>query len=135
MPARAFILLACLLFCGTVAAQQTVQLEYKRVEQVQNRVMLIWQTVAEPGVAAYEIRRRTPTSMGLVLLQTVAAHGVGKPYTYTDTELYKETSDMADYDVTAVYQNGTRSALFTAQVNYTTTGLRRTWGSLKAMFQ
>ena len=123
-----------LLLCGAASAQQA-RLASHKVENVQNRVLVTWQTEVEVDVAAYEIRRRTPTSTGFVLLTTVQAQGAGKPYAYTDGDLYKEISAMADYELTAVYHNGTRQLLFTAQVNYTTTGLRRTWGSLKAMFQ
>ncbi len=129
-----FLLAALLLLCGGAVAQQA-RLAGHKVENVQNRVLVTWQAELEVDVAAYELRRRTPTSTGFVLLTTVAAQGAGKSYAFTDADLYKEISAMADYELTAVYRNGTRQLLFTAQVNYTTTGLRRTWGSLKAMFQ
>lgn len=126
--------LMALLLCGTAAAQGA-RLGQHEARTEGTRVVLTWQTEAEPDVVAYEIFRRTPTSTGFVLLHTLAAHGAGKPYVFTDTNLYKEASALAEYRVEAVYRAGTRQSLFTEQVNYTTTGIRRTWGSLKAMFQ
>ena len=129
------LLTMALLLCGAAQAQQVRLASPPKVEKVQNRVTLTWQAETEQEVAAYEIQRKTPTSMGHVLLHTLPAHGPGKAYTYTDADLYKEVSALADYQLVAVYRNGSRQAIFNVQVNYTTTGLRRTWGSLKAMFQ
>ena len=124
-----------LLLCGAAQAQQVRLAGPPKVEKVQNRVTLTWQAETEQDVAAYEIQRKTPTSTGHILLHTLPAHGPGKTYTYTDADLYKEVSALADYQLVAVYRDGSRQSIFNVQVNYTTTGLRRTWGSLKAMFQ
>jgi hypothetical protein len=60
----------------------------------------------------------------------------GKVYTYTDRNVYKNntTSEPVIY---GLYLNKSGSSKFIAQVdvNYTTTTVRRTWGSIKAMFQ
>lgn len=126
--------MVALLLCATAEAQQA-RLSMHRVDNTQSRVTLTWQAEVEQDVAGYEISRRTPTSTGVVLLSTLTAHGAGKPYLYTDAELYKDVSAIAEYQLAVVFRNGTRQLLFTEQVNYTSTGLRRTWGSLKAMFQ
>lgn len=128
------LLMIALLLCGAASAQQA-RLASHKVEKVQNRVTVTWQTELEQDVEGYELMRKTPTSTNYVALSKLPAHGPNKAYSYTDNELYKEASAMADYQLVVVYRNGVRQTLFTAQVNYTSTGLRRTWGSLKAMFQ
>lgn len=135
MTRRALLGLLGLLLCGAVAAQQGPRVAQHEVRNEGTRVVLAWTMEQEATVAAFEIHRRTPTSTGFVLLHTLASHGPGKPYGYTDATLYKETSALAEYAIWAVQRDGTRVALFSEQVNYTTTGIRRTWGSLKAMFQ
>ncbi len=135
MNLRPSLLLMCLLLCGSAAAQQTARVSMHEVRTEGTRVVLTWQTELEPDVKAFEIHRNTPTSTDFVLLHTVNAHGPAKPYVYTDLNLYKGASSLAEYKVVAVYRSGVRQDLFSEKVNYTSTGIRRTWGSLKAMFQ
>ncbi len=139
-PLRALFVLALMLpLAGGTAHAQQAKLLSQKVEKVQNRVAVTWEMEVEVGVKRYELRRRTSASPAFVLLATISPQGPSRPYQYVDAELYKDASQMADYELTAVLtvanQSEVRQTLFTAQVNYTSTGLRRTWGSLKAMFQ
>jgi hypothetical protein len=80
--------------------------------------------------------RRSPNSNDqFVRVHTALAHGVGQEYDFVDTQVFKSSSDKLDYRLDAVYANGVREAVRTESVNYTSTAVRRTWGSLKAMFQ
>ena len=132
-------LLLALVLCvasATAAVAQTVRLAEQRVEQRESRVVVTWRTSVEVGVQGYEVLRRSAATGGEYLrLGDVAVHGAGRAYEFIDNDLYKNATAMADYQVVAVLGGGVRQVLFAAQVNYTTTGLRRTWGSLKAMFQ
>jgi hypothetical protein len=60
---------------------------------------------------------------------------VSKPYSFRDDQVYKSAADQLDYRLEVVYENGLREVLVTKSLNYTTTAIRRTWGSIKAMFQ
>lgn len=134
---RSLLVVLVLALAGVSAAQaQAVRLGEQRVEQREARVVVTWRTDAETGVREFEVLRRSAATGGDYLrLGVVSAHGIGRSYEFVDDDLYKNTTSMADYQVVAVLANGTRQLLFGAQINYTTTGLRRTWGSLKAMFQ
>ena len=131
--------LAVLVLClasASVALGQTVRLAEQRIEQRDARVIVTWRTAAEVGVQGYEVLRRSASTGGEYMrLGDVAVHGTNRPYEFVDDGLYKNAVVQADYQVVAVLAGGVRQVLFAAQVNYTTTGLRRTWGSLKAMFQ
>ena len=131
--------LAVLVLClasASVALGQTVRLAEQRIEQRDARVIVTWRTAAEVGVQGYEVLRRSASTGGEYMrLGDVAVHGTNRPYEFADDGLYKNAVVQADYQVVAVLAGGVRQVLFAAQVNYTTTGLRRTWGSLKAMFQ
>ncbi len=132
-------LLVALVLClasASVALGQTVRLAEQRIEQRDARVILTWRTAAEVGVQGYEVLRRSASTGGeYVRLGDVSVHGTTRAYEFVDDGLYKNATVQADYQVVAVLAGGVRQVLFAAQVNYTTTGLRRTWGSLKAMFQ
>ena len=131
--------LAVLVLClasASVALGQTVRLAEQRIEQRDARVIVTWRTAAEVGVQGYEVLRRSASTGGEYMrLGDVAVHGTNRPYEFVDDGLYQNAVVQADYQVVAVLLGGVRQVLFAAQVNYTTTGLRRTWGSLKAMFQ
>lgn len=134
---RSFLALLVLVLAGAAPVlAQSVRLGEQRVEQREARVFVTWRTDTEVGVQAYEVLRRSAaTGSEFRRLGSVAAHGTGRTYEFVDDDLFKNASSMADYQVVAVLASGVRQTLFGAQVNYTTTGLRRTWGSLKAMFQ
>ena len=48
-----------------------------------------------------------------------------------DSQVFKSGSDKLDYQLEAVYSNGVREVIRTESLNYTSTAVRRTWGSLK----
>lgn len=105
--------------------------------QAEGRDFVIsWQSEVEEDVRQFEILRRTPFSNDqFVRVFEAPAHGVNKLYGFRDSQVFKSGSDKVDYQLEAVYSNGVREIVKTQSMNYTTTAVRRTWGSLKAMFQ
>ncbi|MDA1028301.1 MAG: hypothetical protein O3B41_04510 [Bacteroidetes bacterium] len=105
--------------------------------QAEGRDFVIsWQSEIEEDVRQFEIMRRTPFSNEqFVRVFEAPAHGVNKLYGFRDSQVFKSGSDKVDYQLEAVYSNGVREIVKTQSMNYTTTAVRRTWGSLKAMFQ
>jgi hypothetical protein len=98
--------------------------------------VVTWEVDVEDGVREYELMRRTPLSNDqFVRVFAANAHGIRKPYTFRDTQVYKAGSDQLEYRLEVVYQNGVREAIKVQAINYTSTAVRRTWGGLKAMFQ
>ncbi len=134
---RFCLLLVLLLASAPAAFAQSVRLDSWRVDKDRAQVRLVWETQTEASVQGYEIRRRAVATGGeFAALGELRSHGPASPYTFTDDDLYKASGQqMAEYQVWVVFTNGGKQSLFSAQVNYTSTGLRRTWGSLKAMFQ
>jgi hypothetical protein len=68
-------------------------------------------------------------------IKEIDVHGPGRLYTWRDTGLHKSATDQVDYRLSAVFGNGSTQILFEEKINYTATTIRRTWGSLKALFQ
>ncbi|SHK61387.1 hypothetical protein [Rhodothermus profundi] len=113
-----------------------VELAFFKVTAEGNDLVVTWQANREEGVQRYELRRRTPASKGrYVLIAQIAPQGVGKPYRYVDRQVYKQAADEVAYQLWVIYGNGTAQLLAEQAVNYTPTAVRRTWGSIKAMFQ
>lgn len=119
-----------------VAASSGVQLDYFRVEKEESAFVLRWQAENEEGVRHYELYRKTPLSDDrFVRIHTAQPQGEGRPYEFRDTQVFKDASETVTYSLEAVLVEGERLTFEKVSAEYTSTALRRTWGSIKAMFQ
>ncbi len=113
----------------------SVRLSYFSVQPKGDNFEIAWQTDVEDGVSAYELHRRTTTTNNeFVLVRTEAPHGAGRLYSVRDDQVFKSASELIDYRLQAILADGSRQVLRLESVNYTPTAIRRTWGSIKAMF-
>ncbi|GMQ81685.1 MAG: hypothetical protein BMS9Abin05_1120 [Rhodothermia bacterium] len=105
--------------------------------QIEGRDFVVtWKVDVEEDVREYELLRKTAMSNDqFVKVFAARPHGTGKDYIYRDTQVYKSGSEQLDYRLDAVYSSGLREILTMKSINYTSTAVRRTWGSLKALFQ
>ncbi|MEM1096793.1 MAG: hypothetical protein AAGJ10_19515 [Bacteroidota bacterium] len=124
---------ACVLLMGANVAV----LNSFKVEKANSDLKITWQAEQEAGVREYELFRRSSNSNNqyVKIQRSFPAHGVGRTYTYVDDQVYKSNSQQIGYRLEVVYDNGVRQILRTQNVDYTSTAVRRTWGSIKAMFQ
>ena len=125
-----------LLLTGASFMAGQVRLSAFEIRDVGSDFRVSWTTEMEEEVRQFELMRRSPNSNDqFVRVHTAPAHGIGQEYDFVDTQVFKSGSDKLDYRLDAVYGNGVREAVRTESVNYTSTAVRKTWGSLKAMFQ
>jgi hypothetical protein len=109
-------------------------LNYFEVKSQGDNVQVEWQTGTESNVNHYSIQRRTPQT-SFVEIATLQPKGSNSFYTYIDQSIYK-TNDVifiyqlkiVDNDMQTTYSNE-RSA------SPNISGIKRTWGSIKAMFR
>ena len=122
--------------CGATMFSGRVRISTFSIQEEGRDFVISWQSEIEEDVRQYEIMRKTPYSNDqFVRVKEVLAHGINKAYLYRDTQVFKSGSDKVDYQLEAVYSDGVREVVKSQSLNYTTTAVRRTWGSLKAMFQ
>ncbi len=114
-----------------------VQLEFFQVDNQGQDFVITWKSAIEEDVRVFELTHRTALSSGEQFVTVFApeAHGTSKLYSFRDDQVYKSGSEKVDYQLWAVYTSGVRELVALKSVNYTSTAIRRTWGSLKAMFQ
>lgn len=133
-----FAALALLLVgSGAIPMENEVEVESFTVEQTEQGVVITWVSKKEEGLVEYVLERSAPMSNGeFVEVEQFPSKGAGSTYRYTDTQLYKSVGEMVDYRLSAKLQDGGDPVwLKEEQVNYASTAVRRTWGSIKAMFQ
>ncbi len=107
----------------------------------QNQIVLKWVSTLEEGVDHYQLKRKMINDSDFKSLVNVNTSNVlttsNKEYEYTDKSVFKTTAgtEPVVYALYAVFTDGQIKYIGQAEVNYTTTAIRRTWGSIKAMFQ
>ena len=129
------LIILLVVLTGAGLASCTVKLSYFNVEREGNAFIISWKAEIEQDVRSYELYRKTSYATSFSAIHTLNAHGVGKEYKFKDDQVYKSASEQVDYRLEVVLNNGLRQQIAEKPVNYTPTALRRTWVSIKAMFQ
>ncbi len=134
---KRFIQLTLVIFLLTgFSGQGTVRMSFFKVSEEGGDLVISWQTEEELDVREYELQRMTRFTNGqFVKVEALSPHGPDKAYFFTDEQIFKSSSERVDYRLEVIYTDGVRQQLAREQVNYTSTAIRRTWGSIKAMFQ
>ncbi len=129
-------LVAFLAILITGAALSDVRLKYFNVDRDGNALAATWETEQENQVQRFEVFRKAGFDADFVLVGQSNGHGINLQYKVMDDQVYKVgSSDFIDYRLEVVFDNGVRKRLAEKKVNYTSTAIRRSWGSIKAMFQ
>ncbi len=129
------LILLVLLLAGAGLWAGSVRLVYFKAERQGNNFLISWKAEIEQDVRSYELFRKTSYAAEFSSIQVLNAHGVGKEYQFKDDQVYKTASEQVDYRLEAIFTNGLRQQVAERKINYTPTAIRRTWGSIKAMFQ
>ncbi len=100
-----------------------------------NDVIVEWEAQVEQEVKMYVLERRTRYDVAFREIKRFTPQGPKKVYRYRDTHVYKNTSEQVYYRLRIIYRDGTLQLIDPIATDYTSTAVRRTWGSIKAMFQ
>jgi len=101
-------------------------------------VTVNWVTENEANIVSYEILRSTNYNGGFSAIATLLPKGPSV-YEYIDNSAFKKTTTIYFYRIKINYSNA--QSYFPAlneppiTVNHNVSGVRRTWGSIKAMFR
>ena len=105
------------------------------------RILVEWE-VADPGIVlSFDLRRRTGDKSAYRSVPQECIRRSGNSYWCEDAELFKEPADEAAsantviYELWAEHEDGSHYYDRTNEMEYTTNAARRTWGSIKLMFQ
>lgn len=98
-------------------------------------VTLRWVTEDESGVVLFEVERRTGTEGAFMAIGQIDPKGPSL-YEFVDHSAFMKTTSIYQYRIKISFTNG-RATYYTnpLTVSHTVSGVRRTWGSIKAMFR
>ena len=132
MRILSFILLSFLAFTITRA-------DYIRSGTLQGRsdgstVTLSWVTDDETNIVRFEIERRVGTSGDFGYIASVSPKGPSL-YEFVDHSAFKVMSTLYQYRIKIVFTDNSAAYVGPVTVSHSVSGVKRTWGSIKAMFR
>jgi len=109
-------------------------LEYFQGRSEGEDIKLEWKTGEEVSLQEFRIERKTPQN-SFVEIATVQPKGSNSYYSYLDQSAYKMSDLIFIYRLKIVDTNGQASYSNEVTVSHNVSGVKRTWGSIKAMFR
>jgi hypothetical protein len=109
-------------------------LDYFHAQTEGENVKLEWKTTTESNLTSFIVQRKTPDTQYFDLA-TINPTGSNSVYTYTDQAAYKMTTQVFVYRLKIVDRDGSYAYSSEVSVSPNISGVKRTWGSIKAMFR
>ncbi len=97
-------------------------------------IVLEWQTAQETGLKEFIVQRKTLNSK-FIDLAKVNPKGDNSLYTYRDESAYKITNAFFIYRLKIVDTDGNSFYSPKVSVSLNISSVKRTWGSIKALFR
>jgi hypothetical protein len=98
-------------------------------------ILLRWMSEDESGVARVEIQRAAGVNGVFFTIHELAPRGNNQAYEYVDDSAFRVTGSMYRYQIKAVLRDGSAVVSAPITVRHDVSSVRRTWGSIKAMFR
>ena len=99
-------------------------------------IVIRWTSADETNVASFEVERKAGLSTQFFVLGGVSPRGNNASYEYVDDTAFRIGAEsIYEYRVKVVYNDG--SAIYSEEITvvHAVSSVRRTWGSIKAMFR
>jgi len=130
---KVFILLV--IFSGVVYGAVTLQ--YFTARNNSNGVLVEWKTSDEGGSSKFEIERSSETPDNFIYLDFKNATGNNSYYSFQDNsvDMSGRTSSIYYYRLKCMEPSGNYTYTNHITVSHTVSGIRSTWGSIKAIFR
>jgi hypothetical protein len=133
------VLAVVFLLFSSVALGEVIQPSSLRAQDDGTGVVVRWTSLDETGVAGYMIERKAGGSGSFVPLvsQMIPAKGNSQDYKYDDETAFKTTGNFYQYRLTPVNGAGqpVGNSYYVSIDHSNVSSVRRTWGSIKAMFR
>lgn len=109
-------------------------IQYFNAKSEGDDIRLEWRTSEESNLKMFVVERKTHNN-GFIEIGFVAPKGSNSSYVYVDQNVYKTTDLIFIYRLKIVENNNQFSYSNEISVSHSVSGVKRTWGSIKAMFR
>lgn len=100
-----------------------------------SNVTIQWGTNDETSIKEFEVLRRDGNVGEFISIAVVSKKGSNSFYEYIDKSAFKTTGTIYQYQIKVVLTSGGYEASNIITVSHNVSSVKRTWGSLKAMFR
>jgi hypothetical protein len=122
-----------LLVIGVLYA--ATELQYFTAKSEQDAILLEWKTGIEDNLNHFEIERSASEPNNFIRIGTISAIGNNSYYYYRDEVGMNPLAPIYYYRLKLVDNNGGYVYSNTITVTHIISGVRSTWGSIKAIFR
>ena len=99
-------------------------------------IILQWVSDDESGALRYEIERKAGVNGQFIFLVQLPLKGNNSSYLYVDDSAFLRAMEtLYQYRIKVDYSNGSSVYYGPITVRHSVSSVRRTWGSIKAMFR
>jgi hypothetical protein len=126
-------ILFLLLLIGVIYAGTEIQ--YFTAKNESDAILLEWKTGIEDNLNRFEIERSASDPNNFVQIGTVHAIGNNSYYFFRDEMVMHPPAPIYYYRLKLVDNNGAYTYSNTITVTHIISGVRSTWGSIKAIFR
>ncbi len=136
MTLRLLIYALVMVMCiGFVALADVVKTGSFQASSDGINVDLRWMTEDETNILHFEIERRSGVDGSFIAIGTIDPKG-SSMYEFIDYSAFRKTTTVYQYRIKITFTNGTAPLYIgPLTVTHSVSGVRRTWGSIKAMFR
>jgi hypothetical protein len=100
-----------------------------------NNIAIEWKTRTEANLTTFEVQRKAGYNGTFSTIAQVEPKGSNTLYEYTDRSAYKSQDNIYVYRLKIVDANASASYSNEITVSHSVSSVKRTWGSIKAMFR
>ena len=130
----AVLVIAVLMFTSVVLAGVFQESSFQAASNGVS-VSLHWITDDESNVDRFEVERRTGTDGQYTSIGVIATKGASL-YEFNDNSAFRKVNTLYQYRLVAYFKSSSLPVVDgPVTVTHTVSGVRRTWGSIKAMFR
>jgi hypothetical protein len=126
-------ILVPLLVIGVLYA--ATDLQYFTARSDSDAILLEWKTGQEDNLNRFEIERSASEPNNFIHIGTVSAIGNNSYYYYRDEVTLNSSAPLYYYRLKLIDNNGGHVYSNTITVTHIISGVRSTWGSIKAIFR
>ncbi|MEW5799072.1 MAG: hypothetical protein AB1728_08685 [Bacteroidota bacterium] len=128
-------LLALIFLVTTALIAGTIREGTMQARSDGSNVIVQWGSSDESNVKEFEVERRSGAGTEFQWIATVPKKGSNSFYEYIDKSAFKTTGTIYQYKIKIVMNNGNSEYSSIITVSHNVSSVKRTWGSLKAMFR
>lgn len=101
-----------------------------------NNITLEWKTRTEQNLVSFEVQRKAGAEGDFITIATVEPRGSNSYYSYIDRSAYKGSTSVYLYRL-KINEGSSSPASYSNDitVSHSVSSVKRTWGSIKAMFR